>query len=147
MLVSSLRTHRCPFCRRDSFEGPVWRLHLAEHLFREHPARVEGEVRDFCETAFELVELRAVQRALLLFGLQHQSFTIEQGGDSISLHSMERRGWVRSDEAGEMRERRWWLTRLGVAVARGALQRLRAVDQRVRHPVARTAAFERSAIH
>lgn len=104
-------------------------------------------MRDFCETAFELVELRAVQRCLLLFGLQHDEFTIEAGGDSISLHSMERRGWVRTDQAPEMRERRWRLTRLGVAVARGALQRLRAVEQRVRRPVAGAPAFVRPAFH
>lgn len=113
----------------------MWRLHLAEHLYRQHRSDVWGEVRDWCEDAFSGVELRTLQRELLVYALDHPSFTVEAGGDSTSLHSMERRGWFAADaKDAELRERTWSLTPLGQAVARGALQRQRELAQRARHP-------------
>lgn len=134
-MLEHLRAHRCPRCPELSFEGPVWRLHLAEHLHREHRGLVRGEIRDWCEDAFEGVELRATQRAILLFALDAGSFTVEEGRDSQSLHSMKKRGWFAALDRGGMREREWTLTDLGRAVARGALERARKLGERVRRPV------------
>jgi hypothetical protein len=131
-----------------SFEGPVWRLHLAEHLYRCHRAKVQGEIRDWTEEAFAGVELRTLQRELLLFALNNPSFRIEAGGDSISLHAMARRGWFAADEAEvPMLERTWSLTDLGHAVARGALQRARELAARVRHPVTAPSLFVGASLH
>lgn len=125
---------RCPFCQVH-FAAAGWRPLLGEHIHQLHPQHLRGAVRDFVEDALEHLELRSVQRSLLLYALEQGRFTVEWGGDSTSLWSMHRRGWFAPSADEGMRERVWCLTDLGLAVARAALARARRLGERVRHPV------------
>lgn len=129
---------RCPSCWRV-FEG--WKRSLAVVLHYVQECRgslVDSAIESYVLFVLGRIELRMNQRDLVHFAATAGFFSVRNGSDSKSLHSLRRLGIVSISGRPDapMAERYWHITRLGSLVDQA--QRERESELEARERISRT---------